>query len=577
MNKGEAVSQQRLIGSPEKTKQRIAHRGSRADSARLFHGEIQSPVLQLQRTLGNRRVAQLIKAKRLTPQGEIIGLQQRLNVGAGADRYEQEADRVARQVMTTPDAVAANSMRAMSPEEDKEQKIQTKPLAKSITPIVQRQMGIEDEEAKSIHGKFGGSLTDSFEAGDDVETQVSQSKGRGNSLPDHVRAYMEPRFGVDFSHVRVHTGSDAIQMNRDVGAQAFTHGSEIYFGEGHSPTNLELTAHELTHVVQQTGGVPLQTKRQEEEVPPPGPESSIQRICAACAADDRDKKGIYPRGLSMVSVQTLQRDLATPPPAVPATAQPDLTPAQIQAAIAFNRARYNKTSTRLIQNLLGGPVTGVWTEENIEAIAATQQEYGFKKDGMVGPKFFRFLDEEVRREKLNKTDKNCLLAFRVISSPPTIGPVAGGSRSITGQFRVHAQFSKHCGCADYEYRQFIRGHWRRERAGIQTDLGGTFTTQPAGRLNAAFDEDGNTTAAALNYGHRAQPAEAINHYLDDTGTEDQANGCIYESEDTPGGPDTVLPGDIFDIDVNFRGEIQRNGRVVRTLQWSAIRGRFPVP
>ena len=64
---------------------------------------------------------------------------------------------------------------------------------------------------------------------------------------------MEPRFGVNFSHVHVHTGSDARQMNQAVGAQAFTHGSDIYFGAGHGPTNLELTAHELTHVVQQTG------------------------------------------------------------------------------------------------------------------------------------------------------------------------------------------------------------------------------------------------------------------------------------------------------------------------------------
>jgi hypothetical protein len=39
----------------------------------------------------------------------------------------------------------------------------------------------------------------------------------------------------------------------------------------------------------------------------------------------------------------------------------------------------------------------------------------------------------------------------------------------------------------------------------------------------------------------------------------------------------VLPGDVFDIDVNFRGEIQRRGRAVRARQWSAIRGRFPVP
>ena len=58
--------------------------------------------------------------------------------------------------------------------------------------------------------------------------------------------------------------------------------------------NLELTAHELMHVVQRTGGVPLQTQKREEEGAPPGPEPSIQRICAACAADDREEKESEP-------------------------------------------------------------------------------------------------------------------------------------------------------------------------------------------------------------------------------------------------------------------------------------------
>jgi hypothetical protein len=78
------------------------------------------------------------------------------------------------------------------------------------------------------------------------------------------RAFFEPRFGIDLSHVKVHTGSDAIQMNQIIGAQAFTHGSDIYFGAGNSPSNSELTAHELTHVLQQTGGAPLKTKEQDE-------------------------------------------------------------------------------------------------------------------------------------------------------------------------------------------------------------------------------------------------------------------------------------------------------------------------
>ena len=248
---------------------------------------------------GNRRVAQLIQAKRLTPEGKIIGLQRKLTVGAADDPYEQEADRVARQVMNTSDAVAANSMqRAMAPEEDKNQMLQPKPLAASITPFMQRQMvhteesadkeqpvqaklftetskqplqrqrETEEDETEPLQAKSAGAVTERFEAGADVETQVSHSKGRGTPLPDAVRAYMEPQFGVDFSQVRVHTGSDALQMNQAVGAQAFTHGSDIYFGAGHSPTNLELTAHELTHVVQQTGEAPLQTKTQEQPVAP---------------------------------------------------------------------------------------------------------------------------------------------------------------------------------------------------------------------------------------------------------------------------------------------------------------------
>src|SRR5499427_8418740 len=165
--------------------------------------------------------------------------------------------------------------------------LQTKPLAASITPFLQRQMvhsegseekekplqakfftetsreplqrqpDTEEDETELIQAKSAGALTESFGAGADVETQVSQSKGRGSPLPDAVRTYMAPRVSVDFSQVRVHTGRDAIHMNRDVGAQAFTHGSDIYFGEGHSPSNLELTAHELTHVVQQTGGTAL--------------------------------------------------------------------------------------------------------------------------------------------------------------------------------------------------------------------------------------------------------------------------------------------------------------------------------
>jgi hypothetical protein len=194
------------------------------------------PILQLQRTLGNRRVAQLIQAKRLTPQGRIIRVQPKLTVGAADDEYEEEAERVAKRVVAMPDA-------------------EVRPAATGISPVSQRSI------------QSAGSNKESFEADASVETQLSSTKGSGSPLPDHVRGFMEPRFGADFGQVRVHTGNDAETMNRSVGAQAFAHGSDIYYGAGHSPNQLDLTAHELTHVVQQGGGKP----------------PSAQRNCGECA------------------------------------------------------------------------------------------------------------------------------------------------------------------------------------------------------------------------------------------------------------------------------------------------------
>src|SRR5271165_6780790 len=72
-----------------------------------------------------------------------------------------------------------------------------------------------------------------------------------------TRAYFEPRFGHDFSRVRVHVGAAAERSALDVNAQAYTVGDDIVFGAGRfAPGTLEgrrLLAHELTHVVQQSG------------------------------------------------------------------------------------------------------------------------------------------------------------------------------------------------------------------------------------------------------------------------------------------------------------------------------------
>jgi hypothetical protein len=228
-----------------------------------------------------------------------FGIQPKLTVGAPNDVYEQEADRVAAQVMTMPDAKASVQREAV-PEEERQTKplgdsiqrdampeedeaLQAKPLAATITPLVQRDAMPEEDEA--LQTKPLGNAILQREAMPEqeeiqtkrsptphsplptpsLESRLSSSQGGGSPLPDEVRSFMEPRFGADFSQVRVHTGSNSVQMNRDLSAQAFTHKQDVYFGDGKAPAKDALTAHELTHVVQQTGTI-AQTKADPEKV-----------------------------------------------------------------------------------------------------------------------------------------------------------------------------------------------------------------------------------------------------------------------------------------------------------------------
>jgi hypothetical protein len=83
--------------------------------------------------------------------------------------------------------------------------------------------------------------------------------GNGKLLPREVRSYFEPRFGQDFSDVRVHADGVAANAARAVEARAYTIGRDVVFASGeYRPGTLEgkrLLAHELAHVVQQRQGL----------------------------------------------------------------------------------------------------------------------------------------------------------------------------------------------------------------------------------------------------------------------------------------------------------------------------------
>jgi hypothetical protein len=115
--------------------------------------------------------------------------------------------------------------------------------------------------------------------------------GSGQPLPRSLRDFMEPRFGTDFSAVRLHTGPPAAQASRQLNAAAFTVGHQIFFGrdayQPDSSAGRELIAHELTHTIQQ-GAVPQSAAPvRRRDVPAVSERSapSVQRLGISDALD----------------------------------------------------------------------------------------------------------------------------------------------------------------------------------------------------------------------------------------------------------------------------------------------------
>jgi len=166
------------------------------------------PFLELQQAFGNQAVQRLIQAK--------------LEIGQSGDRYEREADRVADAVM---------------------------------------------QRLPSHKQERGGRSND--DSGSAASPHL-HGLGSGRSLSKAVRAQFEEALGWDFSGVRLHTGTTAMQAADSVGAKAFTMGRDIVFGNKvdnpESSSHRWLLAHELAHVVQQEKGTSHQLTQ-------PGPRS----------------------------------------------------------------------------------------------------------------------------------------------------------------------------------------------------------------------------------------------------------------------------------------------------------------
>jgi hypothetical protein len=187
-----------------------------------------------------------IERKAITPSAELrIPLQRKLAIGAVDDPLEREADRVAAQVMRMPDPAAAT--------------------AGYSAPVLRRKCACEGSgepcaacgaEQEDVLRRKSASPTAPTQAPAIVHEVLRSS---GKPLDAATRAYNEPRFGHDFSRVRVHTDAKAAESARDVNAYAYTAGQHVVFGAGtytpETDAGRKLLAHELTHTIQQNMAV----------------------------------------------------------------------------------------------------------------------------------------------------------------------------------------------------------------------------------------------------------------------------------------------------------------------------------
>ena len=173
-------------------------------------------------------------------------VQAKLEIGATNDPLEHEADAVAEAVLHTQRPV---------------------PTIAPAPAAVHRKCAACEEEDGTLQRKQDGGVSD---IAGDVPTSVRQTlHSPGQRLDADTRAFFEPRFGVDFSGVRVHDDDRAAQSARDVGAHAYAVSNHVVFAAGRfapkTCAGRQLLAHELAHTVQQRAAVPV--LRRDEATP----------------------------------------------------------------------------------------------------------------------------------------------------------------------------------------------------------------------------------------------------------------------------------------------------------------------
>lgn len=213
-----------------------------------------STVVRLQRVVGNHAMQNIMDPSSISEGGldfsNHSAIQPKLRISQPGDSYEQEADRIAEQVMRTSDSSHPIGTLLATEGEGIDRKCAACEME-----------GEDEEQKKKREGEDWkisrkASTESNLETTNEFTNEVDNiHNSAGSPIDIYDREFMESRFGHDFGNVKIHTGEMAARSANSVNALAYTIGNDIVFGEGqYKPTTFEgrrLLAHELAHTIQQ--------------------------------------------------------------------------------------------------------------------------------------------------------------------------------------------------------------------------------------------------------------------------------------------------------------------------------------
>jgi hypothetical protein len=218
-------------------------------------------------------------------------VQMKMTVNKAGDKFEQEADKMSEKVMRMPAPAPLPKEEKLQRQPDdklqkkEEDKIQKAPLTeekiqKAALPDekVQKKDDEKLQKAPAAEDKLQRKASAALPAvSANVQSSIHNKTTGGQPLSADVRSFMEPRFGADFSNVRVHHDADSAGLSNELSARAFTYQNHVFFShDQYQPGTSEgkqLLAHELTHTIQQGHAVQRSPQVSTTTTPPP-----IQRL-----------------------------------------------------------------------------------------------------------------------------------------------------------------------------------------------------------------------------------------------------------------------------------------------------------